>query len=303
MVRSPLPSPQPGSLATLLVLGIAIALAGCNDKNGDAIGGAGGAGATGATGGASGNGGGATGGAGGNSVHPDANFTFDPPDAGPADDGGGSGGGDANANCGQLMAVIRDFNDTHPDFEKMIADDRGLVKDDLGSDDKPVYAPAGATPTVSGAASFDQWYRDVSGVNMRVVITLPLTADGAGNFVYSNNAFFPIDGKAFDNQGRNHNYHFTTEIHATFTYKGGEKFRFTGDDDVFIFINKKLALDLGGVHKAQDAMIDFDAQAAKLGITKGNTYAFDAFHAERHTVDSNFRMETSIACLESGPIK
>jgi fibro-slime domain-containing protein len=155
----------------------------------------------------------------------------------------------------------------------------------------------------SGAASFDQWYRDVAGVNMKLMIPLPLMQTRPGNFAYSNGSFFPLDGRGFGNQGRMHNYHFTTEIHATFKYRGGERFTFTGDDDVFIFVNKKLALDLGGVHPEQNATIDFDAQAAALGIRVGNVYSFDAFHAERHTTESNFRMETSIECLESTVIK
>jgi fibro-slime domain-containing protein len=292
------PRRSPSALSALLLFAT-LALAACHDKNGDVIGGAGGAGTTGGT---SGNGGGTGGTAGTGMVFPDADIGFHPPDAGPPDDGGGAGSG-GDSGCGQLMALIRDFQDTHPDFEKVIADDRGLVKNDLGADDKPVFAPAGATATVSGPTSFDQWYRDVPGVNMRVMITLPLTNDGAGHFSYSNSAFFPIDGMGFGNQGREHNFHFTTEIHATFKYMGHEKFTFVGDDDVFIFINKKLAIDLGGVHKADMGVIDFDADAAKLGITIGNVYAFDAFHAERHTSESNFRMETSIGCLESGPIK
>jgi fibro-slime domain-containing protein len=86
-------------------------------------------------------------------------------------------------------------------------------------------------------------------------------------------------------------------MHATFRYRGGEVFTFRGDDDVFVFVNGKLALDLGGVHGAETDTIDFDAQAGALGITVGSTYSLDVFHAERHTVESNFRIETSIECF------
>jgi fibro-slime domain-containing protein len=41
-----------------------------------------------------------------------------------------------------------------------------------------------------------------------------------------------------------------------------------------------------------------DAQAAELGIAAGGSYAMDIFHAERHTSSSNFRIETTIECLE-----
>ena len=273
---------------------IALALAGCHntdtagtilpvDDGGSQIAGinGGGNGTAGAPGG------------GGASGTQDAGFTFKVPDGGPA------ASSDALAACGMLMATIRDFRDDHPDMEKRIETVRGLVKPDLGPDDKPVYAPMGPTAVTAGAESFNQWYRDVVGINARFMIPLPLTPAGPGLFVFDDSTFFPIDGQGWSNQGREHNFHFTTEIHATFKYRGGERFTFTGDDDVFIFVNKKLALDLGGVHLPQSATIDFDAQAGMLGISRGNVYAFDAFHAERHTTMSNFRMETSIECLES----
>ena len=205
-------------------------------------------------------------------------------------------GGDV-PQCGTLTAIFRDFKTEHPDFEKALGDDRGLAQTDLGSDHKPVYAPSGATGTVSGKTSFDQWYRDTANVNIHIEQPLPLTEAPVGTFTFDNQAFFPLDNLGWGNEGDPHNFHFTTEIHGTFTYKGGESFSFTGDDDVFVFVNNKLALDLGGIHGAETAMIDFDASAATLGITKGQTYRLDVFHAERHTSESHFRMVTTIDCF------
>jgi fibro-slime domain-containing protein len=205
----------------------------------------------------------------------------------------------APPSCTQLNATFRDFRADHPDFENATStDDRGIVMSALGADGKPVYAHAGATPTVSGPTSFDQWFRDVPGVNMRFDQVLPLVELSPGTFTFDDQAFFPLDGQGWPNEEvYGHNFLFTTEIHTSFTYRGGEKFHFNGDDDVFVFVNKRLALDLGGVHVAQDGVIDFDARAAELGLVVGNSYSLAVFHAERHTDQSHFKMVTSIECF------
>src|SRR5262249_1102135 len=101
--------------------------------------------------------------------------------------------------------------------------------------------------------------------------------------------------------GNPHNYHFTLETHTQFKYMGGEVFTFTGDDDLFTFINGKLAINLGGVHGAETATIDLDAAAGTLGIKVGNVYALDLFFPSRHPVDSHFRVDTTIGCFTPLP--
>jgi fibro-slime domain-containing protein len=216
--------------------------------------------------------------------------------------GGGAVGGGSNCS-GLLPATVRDFSSAHPDFETFsgIAAYPGIVESDLGADDKPVYASAGNTPQTTGPNEFAQWYNDVPNVNEAFAIQLQLVETAPGEFTYDNSAFFPIDGMGFGNEGNSNNFHFTTEIHTSFHYQGGEVFTFTGDDDLWMFINGKLAIDLGGLHPQLSATIDLDTLAGALGISIGGNYPMDIFHAERHTDQSNFRIQTTISCFTPPP--
>ena len=242
------------------------------------------------------------------------------PASGDAVVGTGTTSPGADGACNVLMALVRDFKGInepggHPDFEAFAGSDAttGLVAATLGTDQKPVYAshceamfdPARCPykQQTTSKAAFDQWYRYTKDVNKPYVVFLKFVAN-QGISTFSSNNFFPLDGAGWGNspQRPEHNFGFTTELHTRFQYNGGEVFRFTGDDDLWVFINKKLAIDLGGLHSSQSRQIDLDAAARDLGITKGASYDLELFHAERHTVNSNFRVDTTLAFTNCGTI-
>ncbi len=205
----------------------------------------------------------------------------------------------AKADTINLGMTIRDLTpSTNPDFQYVIANDKGLVAPTLGADGTPTYiGPISGTVTTHGPDTFFSWYHDVPGTNMTT--TIPITLDNGqpgpgGVYTYSNTSFFPIDNQLLGNYGNSgHNYHFTAQMHAQFTQQPGLTFSFTGDDDVWVFINKQLVIDLGGVHGAQSASVNLDT----LGLTTGQVYDFDFFFAERHTTESNLTISTSIVLV------
>lgn len=213
----------------------------------------------------------------------------------------------ANAASISVTATVRDFSISHPDFESAIGSEKGIVEATLGADGKPVYNVAlkgltgAASPTTNGKANFDQWYNDVPGTNHTFTTTLTAneTFAGSGIYTYANGAYFPANGQGFGNEGLSNNFAFTSEIHTSFTYQGGETFDFTGDDDVWVFINGILAIDLGGVHGPESDSVSLDTEAATLGISVGGTYDLDIFQAERHTDGSTFNFTTSIVLVDA----
>lgn len=93
--------------------------------------------------------------------------------------------------------------------------------------------------------------------------------------------------------GRNH--HFCYETHAKFTYKPGLRLALRGGDDIWAFIDNKLAIDLGGVHLDAPGYVDLDAfEGASGKLEVGQQYDVDIFACDRRTTMSNFEISTNM---------
>jgi len=138
---------------------------------------------------------------------------------------------------------------------------------------------------------------DTAFKNIVIHDSLPFTHLGRndpsqiGVYQYLNEEFFPLDGRGFGNEGRNHNFSFTMELHWRFTKVPGLTFYFTGDDDVWCYIDGQLRMDLGGIHEAENGSFNLDDIP---GLVDGQDYSLDFFYAERHTTDSHIRITTNI---------
>jgi fibro-slime domain-containing protein len=88
-----------------------------------------------------------------------------------------------------------------------------------------------------------------------------------------------------------HNFHFTSEVRFWFQYDNNttQILNFVGDDDVWVFINNQLVVDLGGIHTPQEGSVTIN----NLNLTHGAVYEIVVFQAERQTDGSTYRLTLS----------
>jgi fibro-slime domain-containing protein len=199
----------------------------------------------------------------------------------------------------------------HPNFEvnagfmaMLVPGIVGPLGTPLDADGKPAYAATPADDTTdpangwtTNATDFSSWFRDsMYSTTVLDTLTLTETPAGSGTFVFAETQFFPLDGRGWNDppiNGSTHNYSFTSELHYWFQWAGGETLTFFGDDDVWVYVNKKLAVDIGGIHGPITASVTLDDAtntALGLGLVTGSVYEIAVFQAERHVTGSQYEL-------------
>lgn len=91
------------------------------------------------------------------------------------------------------------------------------------------------------------------------------------------------------------NQHYCFESHAHFVYNLGQRFSFRGDDDIWVYVDNKLAVDIGGTHLAAPGYVDLDNFEGLSGkLVPGQQYDIDIFFCDRRTTMSNVRIKTNM---------
>ncbi|GAM19977.1 hypothetical protein SAMD00019534_031520 [Acytostelium subglobosum LB1] len=211
------------------------------------------------------------------------------------------------------VSLFDQYPEYNPNFEADNSRHSGVIPGLVNYNLDPITKIPTLSPnadTVDGLIvnkpKFAYFFANQPGITDFMSYDLTFTLSGSsGIYQVDNQVFFPFDYKGFDTDaskriyqdgdGNYHNFHFCMKMNSYFTYVGNEVFNFRGDDDVWVFIDNKLAVDLGGVHSAASKNITLKT----LGLTAGNTYAFDFYYCERHTTTSTIRIDTNLAvkCL------
>ncbi|MEY4549405.1 MAG: hypothetical protein RL685_5600 [Pseudomonadota bacterium] len=246
----------------------------------------------------------------------------------------------------ELPIVYRDFNASHAHFQVNPgtgARRPGMVLSTLGANGKPVYNTGFTTTvptrddfcmdvTTGGCGDtrtltdpqittfFNQWFVSDpnESFNMEVLDTIVLgeTDPGVYEFAKSGdgNYFFPLDNRGLDEDtstaNGTHNFHFTSEVRTWFTYDNPASnpvLTFSGDDDVWVFVNGQLAVDLGGIHGEITGSIELDgstgqssigrvpavsgtANTVSIPLTTAGVNEIAVFQAERNVNQSNYTL-------------
>ncbi len=136
--------------------------------------------------------------------------------------------------------------------------------------------------------------------------TLKTVKDTNGNVLTTEGSdFYPLDNSrklSYESSETAHNYFFGMRYDVPFKigdYVGPMNYEFTGDDDLWVLLDGKLVLDLGGIHSAADGTVDIWKELGKTAgqLTpeeKEKEHTLTVLYMERGAGESNCKMKFTL---------
>ena len=173
-------------------------------------------------------------------------------------------------------ALAKVYKNVSFPFTKQKVDDKGDKNDNSGVEywyfDSADTTLAMRTDKESGS----YYLKDVGHQDWSKNVNSSSNTSGVSNTY----GFFPFNETAAKCSASNYNYGFGTKLEFKFRLtedgqvvgtdgsKHPIKFNFSGDDDVWVYVDGKLALDVGGAHGKVTGQIDFKNKIATVSNTK-----------------------------------
>ncbi len=148
--------------------------------------------------------------------------------------------------------------------------------------------PAQETDEEITFLGYDYIDHDTSFKNIVIDGLLAFLHQGDGVYSFHSDSFYPLDNKGFGAEWSSgtdespHNHAFTMEMLWAFSMQSGLNLQFEAGGDLWVFIDNRLVLDLGGFHEAEQGYVNLD----DLGLVIGKMYSMRIFYAQRHSAYS-----------------
>ena len=158
-------------------------------------------------------------------------------------------------------------------------------------------------------SNFQKWFTAVEGKSSSYAGVLKMDYREMGaEFSFYKAEFYPLDDVKNDTMSSAdpHNHLFTMDFAVPFRvlFSGNENFEITADDDTFVFVGDKLAVDMGGIHDAVTGQMQINTDGEVYAKVGDEDFAFTGidlrdsessmiriFHADRDSDASTFNIK------------